>query len=86
MKDWKYILRRTDLISEMERMKALREEKAAKKKKRPKTNAQIDAEKIRLAEYQMWLANQLFKKQVSGQLASGGGGGQYNGSGSISGQ
>ena len=83
MKDWKYILRRTDLFTEHERLKKLREEKASKNKNRAKTNAQIQAEKMRLAEYQMYLANKTFKRQIwgSGWIN---GGGQYNGSGSIS--
>jgi hypothetical protein len=87
MKDWKEILRRADLISEMERFKRLREEKALNRKKRPRTNAQIDAEKIRMAEYQMALANKTYNQQLRGQLNSGwiNGGGQYQGSGSISG-
>ena len=64
MNDWEYILRRTDLISERERFKELRQKKS-KNRKRLKTNAQIDAEKIRLAEYQEAIAKQLSAKQLT---------------------
>ena len=94
MKDWKDILRRTDLITERERLKKLQEEKAKQKKNRAKTNAQIQAEQIRLTEYQEALARQLLSKQLRAeqlrveqqtQFNSGwiGGGGQYQGSGSA---
>ena len=51
MKDWEEILRRTDIISEMELMKKVREAKDKKKKARKrKTNAQIDAERRKSKE------------------------------------
>ena len=65
MKDWKNILRRVDIILEMERFKDLQQVKDKKKKYRAKTNAQIDAEKIRMAEYQESLARQLSAKQIA---------------------
>jgi len=64
MDGWEYILRRTDLISEKERFKKLRLEKS-KRKRQTKTNAQIDAEKTRLAEYQETIARQLSARQVA---------------------